>query len=41
MLEGGGILIVAQARISTVGTRSREREGKNVVCILVEVKLKI
>lgn len=37
MLEGRGILIVAQARTSTVGIGSREREGKNVVCILVEV----
>ena len=37
VLEAGGILIVAQARTSTVGIRSRESEGKNVVCILVEV----
>lgn len=37
MLEGRGILIVAQARTSTVGIRSRKREGKNAVCIFIEV----
>lgn len=37
MLEGRGILIVAQARTSMVGIRSRKREGKNAVCIFIEV----
>jgi len=41
VLEGGGTLIMAQTRTSAVGIMSREREGKNVVCILVEVLLKI
>lgn len=40
MLERGKILIVSQASTSVLGIRSRKREGKNVVCILLKCSLK-